>query len=96
MTAPALVWSTRDVGKPGSSQAVNNGCRCNQILNFFGRGDENGLFKIAPSCRLHGAGADASHCHRCGAQLERVGVKVRRFACPNQCTPVDEAPKGKR
>lgn len=40
---------------PGSTRAKHAGCRCAPAANYFGRGDDGGLFEVAAECRMHNA-----------------------------------------
>jgi hypothetical protein len=77
------------VGNPGSSHAQQLGCSCSPVLNYFGRGDTNGGYQIAPGCHVHArflVPVDGIRCDNCGEVLEVIGDKTPRTACPNGCT----------
>lgn len=81
------------IGNPGSSYAAARGCICSPVLNFFGRGDDSGLFKISTRCPVHrqAHASDEVRCERCGEILGTIGDKTPRLACPNGCTVPEDS-----
>lgn len=52
-------WRIADKMTPGSFEAIRVGCRCDRLVNSYGRGVSNGFmadhcrFEVHPDCPLH-------------------------------------------